>query len=219
MNGEQMSKNDYHFPQIKKGDQLFTKSLDPWHNAIINGGDIDLVLYSTGYKRAADLLTEHILKTRKEQDYLIFPILFLYRHFIELNLKILIRLGNAIIDVFEKYPHHHKIYKLWIKYRKIYLKILDMLDNQESEADLDTMDNLINQFSKIDPCSIDTRYPENKEGKKSLSGLKHVDFLNLKKIMDGIDSFFSGSYAYLSDILNHKRDFESYYSGSVTYFL
>ncbi len=203
-----MRKEDYHYPQIKKGDQLFIKSLDPWHNAIINKQNVNLIIYSSGYKRAADLLIEHIIQTRREQDNLIFPILFSYRQSIELNLKMLIRLGNALIDIFEDYPKHHDINKLWKKYRKIYCKIFseeDILDDEKMH--LESMDNLINQFSEVDPFSIDSRYPENKEGKRSLSILKYVDLKNLKRIMDGLDLEFAGHYAHLDEILGSQPGF------------
>jgi len=52
-------------------------------------------LHTIVYKRAADLLVQHIIETKITLDIntLVFPILYLYRHYIEIKLKDIIRTG------------------------------------------------------------------------------------------------------------------------------
>ncbi len=46
-----------------------------------------------GYRRGARLLVEHVDEHARDQDFLVYPIMFLYRHHIELALK------NIILQV------------------------------------------------------------------------------------------------------------------------
>jgi hypothetical protein len=49
-------------------------------------------LYAAGYKRAAELLIQQV-RTTYEANTLIFPIIFLYRHYVEVTLKEIIEYG------------------------------------------------------------------------------------------------------------------------------
>ena len=60
-----------------------------WHNACLNFASMNNKwnLYAEGYKQAGDLLVKHVMDTQSEQDILVYPIFFLYRHYIELRSK------------------------------------------------------------------------------------------------------------------------------------
>ena len=66
-----------------------------WHcNACLNWTDDALELYVIGYKHAADNLVAQIVNGDPYQDALVFPICFLYRQYIELRLKEIIKSGD-----------------------------------------------------------------------------------------------------------------------------
>jgi hypothetical protein len=75
----------------QKGAKLFIPDGQPEHFSRIGWGDAShqYVLYMTGYKNAADSLIDHVLASNNVEspDTFVFPILFLYRQFIELRLK------------------------------------------------------------------------------------------------------------------------------------
>jgi hypothetical protein len=63
-------------PWPKKGDQLFKSGVSDRSNACLNFTSDQFSLYATGYKRAGDLLVEHVEGTNSNQDILIYPIAF-----------------------------------------------------------------------------------------------------------------------------------------------
>jgi hypothetical protein len=78
---------DINIPWPQKYDKLFKGDADWWHNACLNFS-LDMGIgYVYGYKKAADILVEYIKDTKTNQDYLVYPIVFLYRHHLELIIK------------------------------------------------------------------------------------------------------------------------------------
>jgi hypothetical protein len=63
------------------GAALFTDIPPDWHNvACVNWSRDDWPGYIEGFRRAARYLVLQVDKTGRDQDFLVFPILFLYRH-------------------------------------------------------------------------------------------------------------------------------------------
>src|SRR5437016_3000297 len=60
-----------------------------------------------GFKRAADILASHVLATFAAGDLLIYPIGFLYRHQLELNLKDIILRANELLGEPVKFKAVH----------------------------------------------------------------------------------------------------------------
>ena len=73
---------------------------DDWHNnACLNEWSRDHgATYAAGYRRAAELLIEHIDTKGRDQDVLVYPVVFLYRHHVELALKRIISICLLQID-------------------------------------------------------------------------------------------------------------------------
>lgn len=68
---------------------LFRDDLPDWHNnACLNATwGVDQAAYLEGYRCGARLLVEHVTEHARDQDFLVYPIIFLYRHHVELALK------------------------------------------------------------------------------------------------------------------------------------
>ncbi len=78
--------SEFRFPQV--GDKLFNQSDIYFQSANINKfGHFRLEYMIEGYKHGADLMVERALEDRVALDVLIFPIIFCYRHYIELSLS------------------------------------------------------------------------------------------------------------------------------------
>ena len=80
---------------------------------------LDWGLYILGYKEATNLLLQHTASGR-DQDTLIYPILFNARQAIELGLKEIIRLGDRLLNLDDPYyssplPLGHQLRPLWDK--------------------------------------------------------------------------------------------------------
>ena len=81
----------------RKGERLFRGDLRDWkNNACLRQGD-DYACRE-GYLRGAQILVEAVGEKERDQDFLVYPIVFLYRHYIELLLKEVIKNAPYLID-------------------------------------------------------------------------------------------------------------------------
>ena len=92
--------------------------------------------YVRGFHVAAQVLADRVIKTPWDLDVLVFPIIYTYRHHVELTLKRLVRKGarpaNArITDQDKKWLRKHRLDKLW----EILLPIFSDLVLLPSEAE------------------------------------------------------------------------------------
>jgi hypothetical protein len=149
---------------------------------------------------AADRLVEGLRDG--EQDFLVYPIVFLYRHYIELELKELIRDGSRLLNKPRNRPAGHHLEKLWPQCRKI----LQEAFPEEPHADFDAMGELLIQFAQVDPTSTGFRYPEDTQGKPSLPGVTHIDLANLSEVVRKMAGFFDGAGAKVSEYLSIQED-------------
>lgn len=193
----------------KKGDKLFKSDSDWWHNACLNYWGVDLDTYAIGYKQAADILVRRVKEIRSKQDTLVYPIVFLYRQYIELRLKELILNGSRLLGSPKRLRKpDHEIDKYWLHCRKIFEKVWP----EAPKDDLDDIEECIKEFSRVDPKSISFRYPKDKEGKPSIRGLSHINLRNLSEVIDRIASLLDGASTGISIYLDQKSEMESWYS-------
>ena len=78
-------------PWPQKGDQLFNPSEDWWLSAYIQPWNKNFHAYAMGYKMAGDIISDVVTGADRghesTRDYVVYPVVFLYRHYIELRLK------------------------------------------------------------------------------------------------------------------------------------
>ncbi len=78
---------------MQKKDSKPQKEVDPFRIASLSSiTEHSWPIYTAGFKKAADLLVKNA-RTAYDRNTLIFPVLFLYRQYIELSLKEII--GDA----------------------------------------------------------------------------------------------------------------------------
>ncbi|HEX20244.1 MAG TPA: hypothetical protein ENG78_05435 [Acidiferrobacteraceae bacterium] len=193
-----------------KIDKLFDSTEDWWNNACLNFSHDGWTLYAIGYKEAADLLVKHIEDYSCSQDILVYPILFLYRQYLELAIKDLIRQGRKLQDIAEPFPQTHQIDELW----KICSKLLSEISPGDSTEEQDHIDRLINEFCQVDPTSMAFRYPEDRDGNPSLPGISHINLRNVKAVIAKISIILDGAGAQIDEYLSIKADM---YSGCGDY--
>lgn len=186
-------------PWPMRGDQLFKADSDWWYNAHLNFSGKGWEAYASGYKEAADSLARRFLKNWQGNDILTYPMVFLYRHYLELRLKQVIVLGQKLLDqpinIQDKILEDHRLGKLW----KLCLEILEALGKngfwpEDPVEKLDCVGKLIEEFHAKDPAAINFRYPVTKksEGSKpTLPSLNRIGVRNLYKVMQRLDSFFT----------------------------
>ncbi len=192
-------------PWPEKGDKLFDSGDDWWNNACLNYGADDWELYIGGYKKAGDVLVNHIKETHRDQDFLVFPIVFVYRQYLELRLKKLIRDCKILSDEQPDFPKGHKLRELWIECRRL----LEKLEPKAEQIDLEAVDEGIQQFCDLDPNSKSFRYPFSQKGHKLLPpDLEYINIRNLSDVMEKLSGFFEAGEMMVSVYLDYKHEMD-----------
>lgn len=143
-------------------------------------------LFATGYKMAADKLTDHALDEVKNAEKFVYPIVFLYRHYLELRLKEIVRQGKDLLQEagdFRKDGNGHNLAALWEDAKTIMLKI-----EGHPADEFEFCEYVVKSFSD-DPKGAEFRYPENKKGKATLAGVKAIDLNHVKESLGKVSEF------------------------------
>ncbi len=190
------------FPQ--NGDKLFKSDGNMWNVADTTVSHEDWCIYADGYKKAADILVQDVLKTGTKKNFLIYPIIFLYRHHLELRLKDIIRNSGILTGQVPDIPVHHRIGDIWNDCKKIILELQSA--NEDSSINLDIISRCIGEFQKYDPGAVAFRYPMNKKGETSLSNLKQIDILNFSEIGNKLSNAIDSLSEWVHVLLQHKNE-------------
>ena len=151
--GDLMAQDEFEIRYPRKGDQL-----------VEEGGDVRTLFgdwikgkwfsYADGYKTAADLLVEKI-EGHAPEDILVLPIVFMYRHHVELKLKYIITALDILSQTQIPNLITHNLISLW-NYIKDHLGCIrgGPFDTEM----MSSLDRLIAELSNLDPDSYRFRY-------------------------------------------------------------
>jgi hypothetical protein len=123
----------------------------------------DFGILAKGYRLAAETVVTELAKSNHLLSYKAYPVVFLYRHAFELNLKNTIyKLANLLHfqrtnDKDMKLYNHHDLRDLSGKARKVMLKAFP--NDQSLVPILDDIVKTAKDFYTIDPDSYSFRYP------------------------------------------------------------
>lgn len=162
-------------------------------------------LYASGYKEAADALVTKVEERSTNQDTFVYPVLFLYRQYLELQLKMMVRVLRHLQDIGQDFPKGHKIDVLWNEAERL----LRQTYPDESTVELVETGRLIHEFAHVDPLSTAFRYPVDKDGNPSLPGIKYINLRNVREVMAKIAMLLDGAYSMAYEHLQYKLETES----------
>jgi hypothetical protein len=157
--------------------------------------------------RDTNILVEHVRTNRIDLDALVYPIVFLYRHYLELRLKTIIDNGRKLLEQPGKFPKHHRLDVLWKETRKI----LEEVYKGDPTDELDEIEKVFDQFCGSDPIGIAFRYPIDKDGNKTLPGLTHINIGEFSEIIMKAANLLDGASMGVDEYLGWKMDMESEY--------
>lgn len=173
--------------------KLFTGIVKDHSNADIGWMTDKAPFYNEGYKVAARELTADFSdRLVHEKDALVFPIIFLYRQYIELTLKDLIReLDNKLSYTRDdKILTQHKLLPLWdaaIKQYNLFLTEENITLIFTSKSNKERI--IVNQFNQIDEDSFSFRYASDKNGNECLEGVKYISVNNFKNKIEQVVAY------------------------------
>jgi hypothetical protein len=159
-------------------------------------------VYADGYKFAADSLIDNRQGIPRE-DILLYPILFLYRHCLELKLKALLvgssNLTENPVDI--KSLDKHNISDLWGRLKGTLRSLKINFPNEE----IKTFDRCIKELSDIDPIAIAFRYSQDLSCNQTFVGFIAIDIANVKEVMEHLFS----SLEFVSISINQESEWRS----------
>ncbi len=215
-------------PPPRKGDKLFDGTPSDWHNnaCISYWHDEDGYAYTEGYRRAALRLVEHVNNTGRDQDVLVCPIVFLYRHHIELVLKRImvganVILGRELNEVEKKHLGMHRLDLLWQDVKGVIAAFAEKMDwKQLPTEELDGVDDYIYQLVSIDPHSYSFRYATSKKGARSLpKNMKNINLRHFADLMERLASFLDGIDLSTRHVIEAEAELEAMYHSEMMSYL
>ena len=193
---EEILETEFRWP--RRGDKAFVTSADPSENASIDqSGHSRLVLMSDGYKTAGDLMVEAAGHDDLARDTLVFPIIFSYRHFLEISLKYLLATYGPTVGI-EPNWRSHDLATLWGSV----LQVLEKYGTTDPDDADSNVGAIILEFAKIDPASYAYRYPVDRNGRLLPVAQNDLHLPTLADVMNGIANYFDGCDAYLDNLRN-----------------
>jgi hypothetical protein len=189
------------------GDELFAVGQDWENNACVGFSAEQWHGYKEGYKRAADQLVASVAETGRNQDYLIYPIVFLYRHAIELSLKHLIIVGSKLLDEEPGKIGDHPLIPLWQKSRPL----IERVWPEGPKEDLEAIEAVLEQFEARDRRSTAFRYPVDKSGQPSQMKNEQISIRNFSEVSTRVLALLESCQSGLDSYLQDKREMERAY--------
>src|SRR3990172_2817814 len=201
----------YQEPQITSRKLL---DADPAHPETLTlGGAPSWYRYADGYKSAADLLVSRLSQRGIVAEGVCLPILFIYRHYVELSLKAILLDLNELIDAipgvqFERHP----LLPLWNRLRQR----LDVYTGKNGTDWLDRAHGLISELEGLDPTSFTFRYPVDKQGQVVLAEVS-VNMHHVRDVMRELEMIFDGIAGYLGEHVQISRELEREWRSEASY--
>lgn len=155
-------------PPPRKEDVIFRAGDDWQANACIAHWHGVEVAYSTGFRRAARQLAEQVCESARGQDVLVYPIVYLYRHHVELVLKSIIEVAsdllNRVLSERElKTLGQHSLSELWTLAKPLLDPVCELVANPPfPPQDMEGIDSYIQQVHEHDPDGQRFRYATTK---------------------------------------------------------
>ena len=146
---------------------VFQAAEDWWHNAVVGYLGSSWTPYVDGYRTAADRLVEAAAADRTLLDAVIYPIVFLYRQYIELSLKAMIHDLDVLLEHNRRPPTGHRLPPLFDRFRSTFSEFCT--DADEPMPNVSRIALVVEEFHMADPISVAFRYPTDKDGQPSQS--------------------------------------------------
>ncbi|MCY4391991.1 MAG: hypothetical protein OXE43_08055 [Chloroflexi bacterium] len=170
--------------------------------------------YRHAYQTAADKLVQDLGESGgfsdDDPDVLVYPVLFLYRHCLELRIKETLLCLRILQDVQPEIPEGHGLAGLWKEARR------RLLEHSEGTGEWDPfvpdLEARILEFHTIDKDSTGLRYSFERDGAKTLSSFpnrsgakdKSISLAHVKSVFADMDAVFELIYLTLDNALTAR---------------
>lgn len=192
-----------------KENDLFRSSKNFRMNACVgkNGGPYNYSDYSRGYFDAGKRLVESAHKDPFFLDVLVYPLVYLYRHAIELGLKHMSKVLPILLDEVGDIKFSHDLKSSWIAVSQLLKKMPDELNNEET---MSFINKVILDFCQFDPNGETFRFPEDRKGSLFLQDSCIINIAVFGKIAIDVGSIFEYWFEEISILAYYKTEILEY---------
>lgn len=171
----------------------------------IRSGVKSWYFFVESYKTAADHLANSMERDTWRRHFLAAPMMFMYRHYIELHLKSLLLDAGELLDDPQTNPRSHALGRVWERVRALLLRI-----SPESDGDWFTRaDQIVREFDEIDPTSFAFRYPVGTRGEASLSTQLSIGASNVQHMIAELNILLDGASTQIDVYMDYKNEMRS----------
>ncbi len=192
-------------PWLRTGDKLFVAGEEWRFNARLECERPNYDYYCLGYRKAAESLIDLASEDENLLDFCIYPIVFLYRHYVELRLKETILYARRLLNQEACIPTHHELLSLWQE-RKQLMSQAKVCPPEDEEA---IAEGLIKELAAADPKSFAFRYPVDKEGTPALPNIRLLSVKILRDTMERLGNYLDAGAEYLLIGLQTRQEMAS----------
>ncbi len=158
---------------------------DNWQmNACLNYGIDGWLVYELGYRKAAEVLTAFVQETASHQDGLIFPVIFLWRHHLELKLKSISRAASVLVGRDWQPANEHDLSQLFTSTHALLKDVFAEFDHRVPASEMNDLRKAFAALKTIDSQSMTFRYPEDLGQQAHLEGVRYINY-------DRVTAFFT----------------------------
>ena len=188
-----------------KQNDLFQPGRDIKLNACVgkNGGPYNYKDYSKGYFEAGRRIVNDLDGNYRYIDILVYPIVFLNRHAIELGLKHLAQYLPLLFGEEQQLKQTHKLMDNWILVKKYIIRLPEGGDDPEP---ISIVDGFLGDFVQLDPKGQTFRFPEDTMGELHLQNISIINIRvfaeAMKKVYEAFDFWFTAVDYFNEKIFN-----------------
>jgi hypothetical protein len=157
-----------------------------------------------GYMTAGAALIDETERRPADRHVLIYPILFNYRHGLEVAMKWTIEQYGSLANVsLDPDDRNHDLWALWKLCKEIFAAATE---DEEDEA-VQAVEQVVKDFQQIDKSGTAFRYSKNKGGAIITLPADRIDLGNVQRVMEAVDNFFKGSDCWLDNLASAVPDY------------
>lgn len=175
------------------GERLFELNPDEFDGiACVNFSADEWEGYAEGYHRAGRYLADRVCQTGRDQDFLVYPIIFCYRHALEVRLKQLLIAASEVVEAGKLLVDTHDLPRLWSLVRPLLESVWPQ--DGENGPHIVAAGEQLAELGAMDHRSDAFRYPvttPNKEGRRLPSISPQVTRLDLRTFADRADKLLN----------------------------
>jgi hypothetical protein len=149
--------------------------------------------------KSGDILVEDSILNPTNRTRLVYPILYCYRHGLELAMKWVIAMFGQYADICSSDHLDHDLWTLWAACKKIIFAVCS--DDDESNEALQAVQQIVKDFHDWDRIAMAFRYSDDKNGIGFKLPDYPIDLSNIRSVMQAVGRFFFGVEGQLEDII------------------